>query len=137
MSLPRVLSPLLLALVAGPLAAASQAKLTAEEFEAYTTGKVLTYGVAGEPYGIEQYLPGRKVIWAFVGDECRTGSWYEQGDLICFLYEDRIDDPQCWSFFLGADGLSAQFDGDESGSKLVEVQQSSGPMSCPGPDLGV
>ena len=111
--------------------------LTGQEFEDYTTGKVLTYGVAGAPYGIEQYLPGRKVVWAFVGDQCRTGSWYEKDRLICFVYDDRTDDPQCWSFYLGGQGLRAHFAGDASGNDLIEVQQSSGPMPCPGPDLGV
>ena len=111
--------------------------LTAQQFEDYTTGKVLTYGIAGAAYGIEQYLPGRKVVWAFVGAECRTGTWYEADQLICFVYDDRPDDPQCWSFYLGRGGLQAHFAGDPAGQGLTEVEQSSGPMPCAGPDLGV
>jgi hypothetical protein len=133
------LAPLAVVVVlsAGGAAAQSSTGLTGQEFEDYTTGKVLTYGVAGAPYGIEQYLPGRKVVWAFVGDQCRTGTWYEKDRLICFIYDDRTDDPQCWSFFLGSQGLKAHFAGDENGEELIEVQQSNGPMPCPGPDLGV
>lgn len=127
----------LLMLTAGAGVAQTAPGLTGQEFEDYTTGKVLTYGVAGAPYGIEQYLPGRKVVWAFVGDECRTGSWYEKDRLICFVYDDRTDDPQCWSFYLGSQGLRAQFAGDAGGEALIEVQQGTGPMPCPGPDLGV
>ena len=111
--------------------------LTAQQFEDYTTGKVLSYGIGGAAYGIEQYLPGRKVVWAFVGAECRTGTWYEADQLICFLYDDRPDDPQCWSFYLGSGGLQAHFAGDPAGEGLIEVEQSSGPMPCAGPDLGV
>ena len=111
--------------------------LTAQQFEDYTTGKVLTYGIGGAAYGIEQYLPGRKVVWAFVGAECRTGTWYEADQMICFVYDDRPDDPQCWSFYLGSGGLQAHFAGDPAGEGLIEVEQSSGPMPCAGPDLGV
>lgn len=127
----------LLALQALPVAADSGIRLTAQQFEDYTTGKVLTYGIAGAAYGIEQYLPGRKVVWAFVGSECLTGTWYEADKLICFLYDDRPDDPQCWSFYLGSGGLQAHFSGDPEGQGLIEVEQSSGPMPCSGPDLGV
>ena len=138
MSAPRLAIALLLLTLATVAArAAPQGQLTAQEFEDYTTGKVLTYGIAGAPYGIEQYLPGRKVVWAFVGDQCRTGSWYEQDSMICFVYDDRSDDPQCWRFYLGSGGLQAHFAGDDQGEGLVEVQQSTGPMPCPGPNLGV
>ena len=46
--------------------------LSAEAFEAYTTGKTLTYATRGAstPYGVEEYLPGRRVVWSFVGGEC-------------------------------------------------------------------
>ena len=133
---------LLLTLAALPLAAETapgltEPGLTAQQFEDYTMGKVLTYGIGGAAYGIEQYLPGRKVVWAFVGAECRTGTWYEADHLICFLYDDRPDDPQCWSFYLGSGGLQAHFAGDPAGEGLIEVEQSSGPMPCAGPDLGV
>ena len=126
-----------LTLAALPLGAETAPGLTAQQFEDYTTGKVLTYGIAGAAYGIEQYLPGRKVVWAFVGAECRTGTWYEADQLICFVYDDRPDDPQCWSFYLGSGGLQAHFAGDPAGQGLIEVEQSSGPMPCAGPDLGV
>ena len=131
-----------LILAAQPLAAETAPSLnapslTAQQFEDYTTGKVLTYGIGGAAYGIEQYLPGRKVVWAFVGAECRTGTWYEADQMICFVYDDRPDDPQCWSFYLGSGGLQAHFAGDPAGEGLIEVEQSSGPMPCAGPDLGV
>ena len=53
-------------------AATSGPSMSAAEFEAYTTGKTLSYAEAGQPYGVESYLPGRRVVWAFVHAENLT-----------------------------------------------------------------
>jgi hypothetical protein len=111
--------------------------MSAAEFESYSTGKTLTYGLGGEVYGIEQYLPGRRVLWAFKGDECRKGYWYEAGQEICFVYEDDFDGPQCWTFHRIDGGIRARFAGDPNGADLSEVAQSSSPLICAGPDVGV
>ena len=133
----RPLIALVLGLCAGFLQAAEPGQpLTAEEFEAATVGRTLYYNSGGEPYGAEQYLPGRKVIWAFLGDDCRKGEWYPQGQNICFVYEDR-GDPQCWTFYHSASGLLAQFQGDSGGLPLIAVEESKTPMACMGPDVGV
>lgn len=110
--------------------------MTGAEFDAYVTGRTLTYADNGEVYGTEEYLPDHKVVWAFTKDECREGRWYQDGEQICFVYEDP-NNPQCWLFFKGAKGLQAQFVGDGGGSPLSEVEQSAGPMGCMGPDVGV
>ena len=112
-----------------------EAPMTGAAFEAYVTGKTLTYAQGGTIYGTEQYKAGRKVVWAFTEDECREGYWYEQGPQICFVYEDP-NDPQCWLFFMGSAGMKAQFVGD-GGGDLSEVAQSAGPMACMGPQVGV
>ena len=124
-----------LAVAAGSQSLA-QTAMTAAEFEAYATGKTLTYSVTGEVYGAEQYLPGRRVVWAFKDDQCADGVWYEEAGLICFTYENMVD-PQCWNFYLGDAGLRAEFVGDAAGSELSEVAQSAKPLSCAGPDVGV
>ena len=132
-------------LLVGPLlcvqpVSAAESPMSADAFDAYTRGKTLTYGVGGDPYGMEEYLPGKQVLWSFVGDECRKGIWHEvataEGPQICFIYEDRPDDPQCWYFFATGTGLLARFASDPA-STLAEVTQSPVPMPCPGPDLGV
>ncbi|MEZ5778375.1 MAG: hypothetical protein R3E44_08440 [Paracoccaceae bacterium] len=130
--------PTVLALAFAGLAHAAEPgdKLTAEEFEAVTVGRTLYYNSGGQPYGIEQYLPGRKVIWAFLGDDCRKGEWYEDAGDICFVYEDNPD-PQCWTFWHSDAGLLARFRGDPAGLPLIAVEQSPEPMACPGPILGV
>lgn len=123
-------------LIALPGLALAEPPMSASEFEARMTGKTMTYAEAGEVFGTEQYLPGRQVIWAFSGQECRKGTWYEDGSAICFLYEDNPD-PQCWLFFQRADGLKAHFTGDPEGTELSAVNESTRPLSCAGPDLGV
>ena len=114
----------------------AETAMTADEFEAYATGKTLTYSVDGEVYGAEQYLPGRRVVWAFKSEECADGVWYEEAGQICFVYENN-GAPQCWNFYLGEAGLRAEFIGDSAGSPLSEVDQSATPLSCAGPDVGV
>ncbi|MEM8593140.1 MAG: hypothetical protein AAGF13_11495 [Pseudomonadota bacterium] len=111
--------------------------MTAAEFEAYTTGKTLSYATEGNtPYGAEEYLPGRFVRWAFTGQECKDGQWFEQSDLICFVYEDNPE-PQCWSFFLTPQGLRAQFENRDGMAPLYQINESAEPLFCPGPQIGV
>jgi hypothetical protein len=114
----------------------ADAPLSAQDFEAYATGKTLSYAQDGVVWGSEQYLPGRKVIWAFTEDDCQYGQWFEDRGNICFVY-DGDPQPQCWRFFREATGLRAIFMGADGGTALSEVGQSSEPLSCPGPDLGV
>jgi hypothetical protein len=121
-------------LLAGPAAAADP--MTAAEFERYATGKTLSYAVGGEIYGAEQYLSGRRVLWAFRGEECSKGFWYDDAGLICFVYE-HDGTPQCWSFFRDATGLRARFANDPDSAELAEVAQTPAPLICAGPDVGV
>lgn len=134
--LPLLTSAALAAAALAPTAQAqSGAPLSAEEFDAYATGKTLTYAEGGEIFGTEQYLPDRRVRWAFTHDVCKIGHWYPQGDLICFVYEDQSE-PQCWQFWRDAQGLRARFEGDPAGTELSEVRQTPEPMACHGPDVG-
>lgn len=114
----------------------ANAPLTASEFEAYATGKTLSYAQDGVIWGSEQYLPGRKVIWAFTEDDCQFGHWFEDQGNICFVYENDPA-PQCWRFFRETGGLRAIFMGADGGTSLSEVAQSTTPLNCPGPEVGV
>ncbi|MGV8987069.1 MAG: hypothetical protein ACOH2H_12390 [Cypionkella sp.] len=134
------LSLLPLPALADPPAAQLGTPLSAGEFEAYATGKTLTYGEGGQVWGQEEYLPGRQVIWAFSDQPCEYGTWTEQRSAdnapqICFHYTDNPDQI-CWQFYLGKSGLVAMFMGG-GGSALSEVAQTSQPMQCPGPKVGV
>lgn len=122
------------------------APLGAGEFEATVTGQTFAFEVDGQSYGMERYLPGRRVIWAFEGAECREGVWHEPSPgLICFNYD--VDPRQhCWVFrpTTGA-GLQAEFLGDggtgldgQPGNEFpVIARPTDAPLMCPGPALGV
>jgi hypothetical protein len=127
-----ILSALLLSGTAGY----AQTNLTGKEFEAYATGKTLTYASNGQVYGVEQYLPNRRVRWAFVDDTCRIGHWYEDAGQICFVYEHDAT-PQCWTFQMESGKLMARFMSEPPETELKEVNQTSDPLACTGPDVGV
>ncbi len=124
----------LLIFLAAPTAA--QDLLSAEEFDAYTRGKTLFYGQNGRAYGAEIYYDNRRVEWSFLDGECKTGEWYEDRGLICFVYEDNPN-PQCWSFTKGATGLIARFENNPNTTELYEADEIGEEMLCLGPKVGV
>jgi hypothetical protein len=128
----RVLAALVL--MAGP--AMADLPLSAKEFEAYVTNKTITWDYGAGVRGVEQYLPGRQVRWAFQADDCMTGRWYEDGGNICFVYEDG-GGPQCWRFERAGKGLRAQFVNVEGGTIITEIGSSPEPLACAGPEVGV
>ncbi len=127
--------PTLGVILCGATATASDL-MTAEEFDAYTRDKTFYYGNQGQPYGAEEYLNDRRVIWSYLDGQCEQGSWYEEGEQICFIYEHKPE-PQCWSFQHSTNGLIARFENDPTQIELYEVQKSYEPLICPGPDVGV
>ena len=127
---------LALLLCAAALPAAAQDAMTAAEFDAYVTGKVLTYSAGGPPYGVEEYQENRRVAWRLGEDECQYGIWYPKGtEEICFLYEGDPDE-KCWIFFERAEGLEARYTSDASNFTLYEIEVGDR-LICPGPRVGV
>ncbi len=125
---------IILALTALPLWA--EEPMSGAEFEAYTTGKTLLYATeGGEPYGGEDYLPGRKVRWSLLDDQCVDGFWYEAGDEICFAYDDGTG-PSCWRFYARPGGLVAYLSGDAA-QVLYQTGEAEKPLKCLAPDLGM
>ncbi len=125
-----------IALICLALPASAAEPMSASEFEAYVTGKTLYFGQAGQPYGVEEYFDNRRVRWSFLDGQCKDGVWYEENDLICFVYDDNPT-PQCWSFFEQAGGLMAQFENDPTSTVLYEAGEADEPMQCLGPEVGV
>lgn len=126
---------LALALAATP--ARAETPLTGAEFEAEVTGRTITYQQYGVIFGIEEYLEGRKVRWSVAPDLCQYGTWYPEGENICFVYEDDPSTPHCWTFWLREGALVALSVDDAPGAELTEVDRSDTGLSCPGPDIGV
>lgn len=110
--------------------------MDAAAFEARTQGRTITYSIAGQPYGIEQYLPGRRVLWAFAEGECKEGDWFQADQFICFDYRDAHG-LQCWTFHDQGGELVARFRGDDANAPLVGLTESTEPLACQGPDIGV
>jgi hypothetical protein len=129
------LAPLILAFALATPALA-ETTITAEVFEAHVTGKTLTYQQFDNVFGIEEYLPGRKVRWSTAPNECLYGSWFPEGDKICFVYEYNPT-PVCWSFWLQNGALVALSETGVAGEELYEVAASDQGLPCPGPDIGV
>ena len=123
-------------LAASTLSAIAEAPLSAGEFESYVTGKTLYFGLAGQSYGVEEYLPDRRVRWSYLDGNCKDGYWYEEAGQICFVYEDTPN-PQCWSFYSDGSKLRAVFENDPASTVLYEANQNDEPMLCYGPDVGV
>jgi hypothetical protein len=110
--------------------------LTAEAFDALTQGRTMTWAEFGSVYGVEQYLPGRRVRWTVLGDDCTAGHWYAEGAMICFVYEDRPD-PICWEMTQSATGLLARHSSRPAGAEPVVIEDSAEDMACFGPEVGV
>lgn len=126
---------LALALALLPLSALAETPLTGAEFDANVSGTTLTYDYGNGLFGTEEYLPDHKVRWAFEGDICIYGTWYEAGDQICFVYDDDPA-PQCWLYFLEGGAIRGRYMG-EGGWEILESTRTTQPLPCAGPDVGV
>ena len=122
-------------LVLWPVSAQAETIVPPQAFEQLSTGKTLYFFRDGEFFGAEQYYPDRKSLWQYNGD-CLEGSWFAQGDLVCFTYSE---DPrvQCWYFLEKSNGYVArgQFDPPELDLELGRIDTE--PLNCPAPDFGV
>ena len=110
--------------------------LNADQFDALTQGRTMTWSEFGTVYGIEEYLPNRRVRWSAVGDDCKLGHWYAEAGAICFRYEDDPE-PDCWIVTQSGTDLFARYLTNPPEIDPVKVQDAPAPMSCPGPEVGV
>ena len=126
---------LALALTALPAAAeppASDPPLSAQAFDALTRGKTMdTHGALEGLYGIETFLPDRRVIWRD-SERCVAGTWDQVGDQICFFYEDKPDTPVCWTYHDRGGWIMGWFQGDRSTMPIMLYPSSTGPVGCEG-----
>lgn len=126
---------LALALAAAP--AAAEERLDAAAFEALAQGRTLFFTRDGAPYGAEQYLPGRRVIWQYADGSCSEGVWFAAEGALCFLYE-HAERPQCWIFARRGEARFARRPGQPAGTpgelRLSRITET--PLVCGAPGLG-
>lgn len=127
---------LCLALALSGTAALADPPLTAEAFDALTLGRTMTWSEFGQVYGVEQYLEGRRVRWTVLGDDCKTGHWYPEGTMICFVYEGGPE-RHCWEMTQSATGLLARQASRPVWLGPVVIAETTKPMACFGPKVGV
>lgn len=113
--------------------AQAQTPMTAEEFEAFSTGQTLDYFIDGIFWGSERHLSDRKTQDADAEGPCRKGEWFPKDDMICFVYEGDAGE-HCWQFFRDGTRVLAQTDDGELSTEVTLADQ---PLACPGPDVGV
>jgi hypothetical protein len=128
---------LALLLVLAATAAVADPTMTPQAFEAASAGRTLRFSYLGQPFGAEQYLSGRRVLWRFADGSCQHGRWWDEGDRICFAY-DNGNGPQCWRFLPRPGGFAAALieNGTETGFVLDLAASDTTPLDCPGPDTG-
>jgi hypothetical protein len=125
---------LLLCLIAP--AANAEGAMSPEEFDTWSTGKTLAYSVDGVIYGSEAYFPDRKVRDADTGGPCLDGSWYADGDAVCFVYPAR-DGTHCWRYWREGEAVFAKSVAADPPDTPQRVTVADAPLACPGPDVGV
>lgn len=114
--------------------------MTGAEFQAHVGMNTFSYGYSTGTRGTADYGPDRTLLWAFEGEGCFRGQWYEDGTEICFAYEDGSLSA-CWHFFLQDNRLRGTAtrlgSGDRTAVDIFELSHTDQPLSCPGPDVGV
>jgi hypothetical protein len=90
------------------LATALQARtlMTAEEFEAFSTGQTLDYWVDGAYWGSERHLANRQTLDGDDEGACHAGTWFPKADAICFVYDGDTGE-HCWQFWRDGDRVTA------------------------------
>lgn len=122
-------------------AAWADTPLTGAEFQAFTEGKTFSYDVNGMIYGMEEYLPDRRVIWSYIEGqepvECELGRWFEADHQICFVYGNETATPHCWEFYKDGPRLDGRFMTNVRSDLSYGVEPTTQPLLCLGPEAGV
>ena len=113
-------------------AARAEEPMTAAEFEAYVEGRIMSFGTTSNPsYGVEQYLPNRRVLWSTGNGECTNGVWYESKGDICFRY-DGDPEAKCWAIYRDGEGIRAEFTTRPNTTVIFEIEDYTVPLTCDG-----
>jgi len=102
--------------------------LDARAFDALTLGKRMDTFDPFTLYGIEEFLPGQRAIWKDALG-CKTATWDQVGDQICFYYEDDPENPDCWIYNIHEGDLWGWYEGRSDGP-AVRLVPGDSPMHC-------
>lgn len=103
--------------------------LDAEGFDRLTTGRTMdTYDAETGLYGVEQFLPGRRVLWQDA-EGCVHGTWAQVGAQICFDYESTPSRRICWSYHDQGDHILGRFEGRNDTVPIL-LYPSASRLSC-------
>lgn len=102
--------------------------LTASEFDALTRGKRMDTFDPNNLYGIEEFLPGQRSVWRD-SQGCMRATWSQIGDQICFFYDDRPDQPDCWVYKVYKGAIWGWHNG-QLGGAIVRLVPGNSPMDC-------
>lgn len=102
--------------------------LDARAFDALTLGKRMDTYDPQNLYGVEEFLPGQRSIWKDA-QGCMKATWEQVGDQICFTYEDRPNDPDCWIYNLVEGDLWGWYQGRTDGAAVRLIPGDSA-MTC-------
>jgi hypothetical protein len=120
--------------------AAAETPMTGAEFQAHVGTGTFSYRYSNGVRGTADYGPGRTLLWAFEGDTCISGTWFEDGDQLCFAFQDG-QLSACWLFYKDKGRLRGQAtylgSGDLAEIEIFEVSHTDQPLGCPGPAVGV
>lgn len=121
-------SLVLMILLATP--AMAQDTMDAADFDAHVTGRTITFRTPDNPsYGIERYLPGRRVMWSSFDGTCQYGVWFESKGQICFRYEG---DPEhkCWLMYDEPGGMRGVYTTRLPATVIFEDPERDDPLVC-------
>lgn len=102
--------------------------LNAEAFDRLTLGQRMDTYDPLALYGVEEFLPGHRSIWRDA-QGCKRATWEQVGEQICFTYEDRPNDPDCWIYTFHEGALWGRYQGQPDGFSVRLVPGNS-PMTC-------
>jgi hypothetical protein len=103
--------------------------MDASSFDAYVTGRTLTYRYPDGSTGTEAYLSDRRVMWSSRAGICQYGVWYESKGDICFRYDH---DPlaKCWTFYNEPGGLRSIYTTNPPYPVIHEMLDRTDPLIC-------
>lgn len=110
--------------------AIAQERMNAAAFDAYVTGRTITFRTDLIPqFGVERYLPGRRVIWSTFDGTCIYGVWFESKGDICFRYEGDPEN-KCWAIYDEPAGLRGVYTTAPDTTVIYEVPGREDPLTC-------